>query len=76
MTVIPTTSGNLLTHTDPLKHTTRFEYAANGLLLSVTDPNGSSTSYHYNENRQPDLITDCSGYETKLATPPKDSWRV
>ena len=59
------------THTDPLKHTTRFEYADNGLLLSVTDPNGSSTTYHYNQNRQPDLITDCSGYETKLAYTPE-----
>jgi RHS repeat-associated protein len=44
--------------TDPLNHTTTFDYDAKGSLSTITDPNNNHTTFTYNSSGQLTSITD------------------
>ena len=65
------TTGDLLTVSDALNHTTTYAYyqtggTSNGEVLSVTDPNGNVTSYAYDSSRR--VTTEIDGYGSSVAT--------
>jgi YD repeat-containing protein len=65
------TTGELLTVTDALNHTTAYVYypaggTYAGLVRTVTGPNGNVTSYGYDANRH--VTTESDGYGSAVAS--------
>ncbi len=56
-----TTTGRLLSSTDPLDRVTRYEYDAKGNLTRVTAPDGASTAYEHNAWGQVTAVLDARG---------------
>jgi RHS repeat-associated protein/uncharacterized repeat protein (TIGR01451 family) len=56
-------NGNVLSHTDPLGHTTSATYDPAGDLTSFTDANGNATSFAYNSFGEATNETGASGAE-------------
>jgi RHS repeat-associated protein len=56
--------GNLVSQTDPLNHTTTYNYNANGWLLSVTDAAGQTNSYTYDMCQNLLTSTDALNHTT------------
>ncbi len=53
--------------TDPLSHSTKYEYGTKGELLTVTDPLGHKTTAEYNSSGQPTVIKNALGKSTTYA---------
>ena len=53
--------------TDPLGHTTKYAYDANGNLESLTDPNGHTTTYTYDANDEPTKVKQPNGTVTECS---------
>jgi RHS repeat-associated protein len=63
--------GNILSHTDPLGHTTTYAYQAGGGQISLyTDPENYSASYSYDEQGNLKALTDRRGYSTGYSYDP------
>ncbi|WP_437667684.1 RHS repeat-associated core domain-containing protein [Sorangium sp. So ce1182] len=66
MTATYRDDGHILSRTDAMGHTTRFERDERGRLLRVTDPLGRVTSIERDAAGRPITITDPAGGETRF----------
>jgi RHS repeat-associated protein len=53
--------------TDPLGHSTKYEYGSKSELLTITDPLGHKTTAEYNSSGQPTVIKNALGKSTTYA---------
>ncbi|MCA9130422.1 MAG: RHS repeat protein, partial [Planctomycetales bacterium] len=58
--------GDLIRMTDPLGHTTRYEYDVRGRRIQAIDPDGGITSFEYDPDNNLIALTDAVGNRTEF----------